>query len=110
MIHVFFCLNRHVSSKPIEITTTSNTHELKDGVAYAKNEHTAMRSSRRPKKVAKQSNIDEKDEVEQFDRMKLIKENLFLLSEIDKLKQTNGSLIQRIYYLESIKKAPVKKI
>lgn len=45
---------------------------------------------------------------EPFDKMKLIKENLFLLSEIDKLKKSNHSLSQRIYYLETIVPAPPK--
>lgn len=64
----------------------------------------------KPKKVVKQAKIEEKDDLTpRSDRMKLIKENLFLLSEIDKLKQTNSSLAQRIYYLESFKRAPMKQ-
>lgn len=60
--------------------------------------------------MIKQANIEKTYEIaEQSDRMKLIKENLFLLSEIDKLKQMNGSLTQRIYFLESLKRAQVKK-
>lgn len=63
-------------------------------------------------KLVKLSDIKRKCEVEEtesFDRMKLIKENLFLLSEIDKLKQTNNSLLQRVYYLESFKRVSAKK-
>lgn len=60
--------------------------------------------------MVKQANIEKTYEtVEQSDRMKLIKENLILLSEIDKLKQMNSSLTQRIYFLESFKRAQVKK-
>lgn len=66
---------------------------------------------RKPGKVVKQAKIEEKDEaIHQSERMKLIKENIFLLSEIDKLKQTNSSLTQRIYYLESFKRASVKNV
>lgn len=55
--------------------------------------------------------IDEKDEAdESFKKSKLIKENLFLLSEIDKLKQSNKSLSQRLYYLESIVRVPQKNV
>lgn len=66
----------------------------------------------KPRRIVKQSDIEvlsQSDKVEKtdmpFDKMKLIKENLHLLSEIDKLKKTNSSLSQRIYYLESLKKA-----
>lgn len=60
-------------------------------------------------KVVKQKDLNEKNQSnESFDKMKLIKENLFLLSEIDKLKQSNRSMSQRIYYLESIVRMPAK--
>lgn len=88
------------------MNTVSNTTEIKDSVTITEHESASIKC--KPKKVVKQANIEEKDEVvQQSDRMKLIKENLFLLSEIDKLKQTNNSLTQRIYYLESFKRAPV---
>lgn len=62
------------------------------------------------RKIVKQTDIDEKDQSnEPFDKMKLIKENLTLLSEIDKLKKSNHSMSQRIYYLETIVKVPLKK-
>lgn len=61
-------------------------------------------------KMFKQMDIEEKDPPDgSFDRTKLIKENLYLLSEIDKLKHSNSSLSQRVYYLESIVRAPLKK-
>lgn len=66
----------------------------------------------KPKRIVKQSDVEElsqSDKAEKtditFDKMKLIKENLHLLSEIDRLKKTNSSLSQRIYYLESLKKS-----
>lgn len=90
-----------------EITASSSLHQINDGVTITEYEQANIKIK---PKVIKQAKIEEKDDlVEQFDRMKLIKENLLLLSEIDKLKQTNGSLTQRIYYLESIKRSPVKK-
>lgn len=62
------------------------------------------------RKIVKQTDIDEKDQSnESFDKMKLIKENLMLLSEIDKLKKSNRTMSQRIYYLETVVKVPLKK-
>lgn len=67
-------------------------------------------TEQRSRKMVKQSDVDGRDEVvEPFDKMKLIKENLFLLSEIDKLKQTNSSLTQKIYYLESFTRVSTRK-
>lgn len=60
--------------------------------------------------MLKQMAAEDKDqEVEQFDKMKLIKENLFLLAELDKLKQSNHSLSQRVYYLESVTRVLPRK-
>lgn len=60
-------------------------------------------------KMFKQNNEEKNQPDESFDKTKLIKENLFLLSEVDKLKHSNSSLSQRIYYLESIVRVPSKK-
>lgn len=61
------------------------------------------------RKIVKQTDVDEKDHSdESFDKMKLIKENLMLLTEIDKLKKSNRTMSQRIYYLETIVKVPLK--
>lgn len=65
----------------------------------------AKNARSKPKlKIVKQVDIEEKDE-----SSKLIRENLFLLSELDKLKHSNSSLSQRLYYLESIVRVPLKK-
>lgn len=66
---------------------------------------------KKPKlKMVKQMDIEERDESEDsFNKSKLIKENLFLLSELEKLKHSNSSLSQRLYYLESIVSVPLKK-
>lgn len=62
-------------------------------------------------KMLKQIESEDKDhEVEPFDKLKLIKENLFLLGELDKLKKSNSSLSQRIYYLESIARVSPRKL
>lgn len=70
-----------------------------------------MRLKRRMVKqsdVEETSQSDKADKVEKSknkcDKMKLIKENLHLLSEIEKLKNKNNSLSQRLYYLESLHK------
>lgn len=61
------------------------------------------------RKMVKQTDVEETDEsAESFNKMKLIKENLFLLSQIDKLKQTNSTLTQKIYYLESLTRVSSK--
>lgn len=71
-----------------------------------------MRLKRRMVKqsdVEETSQSDKADKVDKskntHDKMKLIKENLHLLSEIEKLKNKNNSLSQRLYYLESLHKA-----
>lgn len=68
----------------------------------------------KPRRIVKQADVEELSQSDKtdkgdkidrsFDKHKLIKENLYLLSQIDKLKHTNSSLSQRIYYLESLKK------
>lgn len=70
-----------------------------------------MRLKRR---MVKQSDVEETSQSDKADKMdkskntcdkmKLIKENLHLLSEIEKLKNKNNSLSQRLYYLESLHK------
>lgn len=61
------------------------------------------------RKIAKQTDVGEKKQSDKsVDKMKLIRENLFLLSEIGKLKKSNESMSQRIYYLETIVKVPLK--
>lgn len=74
-----------------------------------KEDDIVARKSPTSRKMVKQLDIDEPDEIEPFDKMKLIKENLFLLSKIDKLKQTNSTLTQKIYYLESLTRVSPKK-
>lgn len=95
----------------IEVTETDDINqEEQTDQKGTENESDAERPESR-RKICKQTDVDEKDQSdESFDKMKLIKENLMLLSEIDKLKKSNRSMSQRIYYLETIvKPLPLKK-
>lgn len=98
---------RHVESKQMDLVENIKTTIQNDKFQPEKE---CVRV--KPKRIVKQSDVEElsqSDKAEKtditFDKMKLIKENLHLLSEIDKLKKTNSSLSQRIYYLDSLKKA-----
>lgn len=84
--------------KPTEMEQT----ELQKGTQTERHE--------KKRKIVKQIDIDDKNQLdESSDKLKLIKENLYLLSEIDKLKKSNRSMSQRIYYLETIVKVPSKE-
>lgn len=83
-------------------------HQINDENNLQKNEIAILKP--KPKKVQKQADVEEIDEpVEPFHKMKFIKENLFLLSEIDKLKHENNSMKQKIYYLESLTRVSARK-
>lgn len=95
--------------KMISNAMEMKTIETDDSIRKQK-ETDQMEQDETELKITKQTDIDEKEQSdESFDKMKLIKENLMLLSEIDKLKKSNRTMSQRLYYLETGVKAPLKK-
>lgn len=98
---------RHVT-KPFNVTQNIAINAASEENNIQKNEISILKS--KPTKVQKQADIEESDEtIEPFNRMKLIKENLFLLSEMDKLKQRNNTLGRKVYYLESLARVSARK-
>lgn len=111
---MFLCLFlnnfRYTKAKHIKTISNAMNADVEDDDAKD-NEIVRTKRPDKPKlQVLKQIDVEERVQPDESpDKMKLIKENLFLLSEIDKLKHSNRSLSQRIYYLESIVRAPLKK-
>lgn len=98
-----------------EISTASENKSAKRDNETPIEETGLERLRLRPRRIVKQSDVEEIDQPEKVDsesgpalktdeKQKLIKENLYLLAEIDKLKHSNSTLFQRLYYLESLRK------
>lgn len=98
-----------MNTKQIETGDFMKREETEQTVLKVREVEPKLEKHASKRKIIKQTDVDEKDQsAESFDKTKLIKENLMLLSEMEKLKKSNRTMSQRIYYLETIVKVPLK--